>query len=256
MYGSNTIDGTLINAIEKANRLGINIITDGSQPSAKCLSISITEDVPGGVNQVAFEMIGKDGETVSIRSPFTWEMDKKHFLEWIEVAYKQPLRGINRTIAKMVRLMPIDRFDSLRRITNLEKKTVEMLRNELAFLGVNPKGVTLPMLHHLVLIYGGVFNRREGTEKFLDTIFSMVIEGIYRPDKCRSCRRCIYHEDGMRECASVKNPGFSIPLSTELGAVIDSFPDMWVSIKGKHRIALTKYIPEDQKSCVYYKRRF
>lgn len=255
MYGSNTIDRELIDSIEKANKLGINIITDGSQPSAKCLSISIVEDLPGGVNQVEFEMIGSNGETVSIRSPFTWEMTKEEFLKWVEVAYKQPLRRINRIIAKMVRLMPIEKFDALRRVPNLEKKVIEMLRNEFAFLGINPKGITLPMLSHLELIYGGMFNRAEGIERFLDTIFDMVIEGIYRPDKCRSCKHCVHTENGRR-CENFRNEGFSLPMDTKLGNIIDNFADLTVRKVGKKGYAYTKYIPENQKSCAYYKRRF
>lgn len=256
-YGNNTIDRDLIRAIEKANKIGINIITDGSQPSAKCLSISIKSDVPGGVNQVAFEMVGKDGETVSIRSPFTWEMTREEFLAWAEKSYRYPLKNINRTIARMVRLMDIERFDALRRITNLEKRIIEMLRNEFAFLNINPKGITLPMLSHLELIYGGVnmMNRKDGIERFIDTLFNMVIEGIYRPDKCRSCKNCKYDCDGKRYC---KNPvtEFSLPMDTTIGNIISDFPDLQVRVVGKRGYAYTKYIPENQRTCEFYRRRF
>lgn len=255
MYGSNTIDTELIAAIEKANKLGINIITDGSKPSAKCLSISIIDDVPGGVNQVAFEMVGKDGETTSIRSPFTWEMNKEKFLEWVSMANKSPLRRINRTLSKMIRLMPMEKFDALRRITNLEKRFIEMMRNEFAFLGINVKGVNLPMLHHLTLIYGGIFDRKGGTERFLDAILDMVIDGIYRPDRCRSCRYCLDYSSGLRYCNCMRNE-FSLPLDTTIGSVVNEFPDLSIQKVGNSGYAKTHYIPENQKSCAYYKRRF
>ena len=252
---NNTIDRELISAIEKANKLGINIITDGTRPSAKCLSIMINEDVLGGVNQVAFEMVGENGETINRRSPFTWEMNKENFLKWIAVAYKQPLKRINQVIARMVRLMPLEKFDALRRIENLERKTIEMLRNELAVLGINPKGITLPMLSHLELIYGGIIGRPHGDEMFLDTMFDMVIEGIYKPDKCRSCRYC--DNDGeKRFCRNPLNEGFSLPMDTTIGNIITDFPDLQVRVVGTKGYAYTKYIPGNQKTCEYYNRRF
>ena len=251
----NTIDVELIRKIKKANKLGINVITDGSTPSAKSLSIVITDDAIGGASQIFFDMISENGEITSLPSPFTWAMTREKFIEFVEISNKFVLRKIYQTLSRMVRMMPIEKFDILRRIPDLQNQVIKYLYDELAFLGIKPRGISLPMMLHVEMMYGGpLLTHDEGIEHLINDLFDMVIEKRYIPDKCRSCKFCRYDDDGRRYC---DNPGtvFSIPMDTTIGNIIDAFPDLQIRVNANQGYAYTKYIPGYQKNCSVHKRR-
>ena len=124
----NTINGEMISIIKKVNAIGVNVITDGSAPSAKCLTVIIDDNCPG-MKQYKFPILNDKGETKNIPSPFTWVMDKSTFLRWSNIATHGMFKMMNQVLAEIVQEMNVDDFDSLRQISKLETAMIAYFRN-------------------------------------------------------------------------------------------------------------------------------
>lgn len=254
--GNNTIDKELIDNIKKVNKLGINVITDGREPSAQCLTVIIDEGVDAPVQEY-FKVINDD-DVVECASPFTWRMDRASFIKWAHRATSMPFSLIYKSISRVVRGMDTRSFERLRKITNLERLMTEYLAVELNTIGITFKGIAPVGLHHVVFIYGGIFHQADGLDELTIRLMNMVLHGHFIPDKCASCRWCRI-KPGIgteRKCGHPINEGFLIPRDMPTGTVTENFPSVAVLKVGKERDLFTMWIPGYTRSCSDYDRRF
>lgn len=233
----------LYRLIDEVEKLGINVIMDDKEPSAKALTVVIADGCDATA-MYSFPMLNENGESVMVPSPFTWVMDKAAFIRWAEIATHGAMRMVNRSIANVVNAMSVDDFDVIRRVSNLETKVIDLLRTDCLHAGIRLKGLKPAALLHLTMIYGGILHRERGVERIIWEFFSMAVMGKYIPDKCRTCMCCRYVADGTgRYCRSDIREPFNTNGST--------FPD---SFKRKG-IDMTHYITGHVGECIGYMRR-
>lgn len=239
--------------VKKAESMGIHVILDGSEPSVKALSIIVNDDEFAGIRQHSFDIIDDDNTSKSIPSPFTWEMDTTSFMKWAETATHGIMSDINIALANVVRAMSVNDFDIVRRISNLEKEAVDLLRTDCKYAGINLKGLKPAALLHLSMIYGGIIHRQKGIERIIWDVITMVVMGKYIPDKCRTCMFCKHTNEGTgRYCKSPLIDSFTLPDGFTFGEGLNEYPD-FIAKRGK---VMTRFITGHIKECDGYHRRF
>ena len=250
----NTTYEELAKLIEKVTALGIHVIEDGQRHTEKAMTVIITEE--NGIKEmIPFKTI-KDDEVVTGLSPFAWRLDKNEFIKWARVATSQPFAMFNKSLAKLVRLMTVESFESLRKHEHLEDEMLKYIIRELDYTGIGKIKLSKPALFHLTLIYGGLLHREKGIELFIEQLMNMCLSKEFIPDRCRSCKFCKLTDKGtMRYCWNPLNEGFVIPRDILVGKLAESFPDIKIKQYQKYNEAVTRYIPGDIKDCEFYIRR-
>ena len=231
---------SLSKIIKRVERLGIHVILDGREPTAKALTIVIADGAEG-LHQYEFKTLGEDSHNVeSISSPFTWVMDTHAFVKWAETATRGTYALINRALANVVRAMSEDDFDVIRRVKNLEGECIKYLRRDCLQNEIPLKGLTPGAMLHLSMIYGGILHRERGIERMIWDLLSMAVIGNYIPDCCRTCRYCRFvNEATGRYCKS----DIREPFPVEVGG--EQYPDLF-SRKGT---VMTRYITGHITKC-------
>jgi hypothetical protein len=247
--GYNSVDTELISLIKKVNKLGINVVYADQHVSAQCLTVVLDQ-----VEDNTKEMVPVIDGTLS---PFTWKLGTCEFKRWAHIATRYPYNKINELISSIVRRMEPSSFDVLRKHSRLETEFLEKLYTELQTIGFKTK-LNSGVIIRLFLVYGGIFNQELYLEDIIIKLFAMVLNNKFVIDKCRSCKYCQLHPGkGVgRKCVSPANSGFVIPEDMVVGKLLNDFPDIYVKEVGDKNIALTKWIPENKKTCEHYKRRF
>lgn len=251
----NTINGEMISIIKKVNAIGVNVITDGTDPSAKCLTIIIDDNCPG-IKQYEFPVVDDNGNSKNVPSPFTWVMDKSMFLTWSNIATKGMFKTINKVISEIVAEMPVGDFDLLRQIPNLESRMIEFFRYEMKQGNIPFKGFNNPALYHIAMIYGGIFHQHRGIKSLIEDLIKMVSLNKYIRNKCRTCMFHRFTNDGTgHRCGGISVDDFRIEgadaISMQVGANL--FPDATVDRNGYLH---SRYILGNIEKCDGYHRRF
>lgn len=230
---------TLSKTIKRVEKLGIHVILDGREPTAKALSIIITDGAEG-LHQYGFITLGEGNNIESISSPFTWVMDTNAFVRWAEIATHGTYALINRALANVVRAMSVDDFDVIRRVKNLEGEVIKYLRRDCLQNDIPLKGLTSGSLLHLSFIYGGILHREKGIERMIWDLLSMAVIGNYIPDCCRTCRYCKFvNEATGRYCTS----DLRSPFPVEFGG--EQYPDLF----NRNGVVMTRYITGHITNC-------
>lgn len=250
MEGYNTaIDTELNSLIKKTNKLGINVIKEGDHVSSQCLTV-ILDSTDDNKREMVAVIDGNE-------SPFTWRLGTCEFKRWARMATSYPYSKINRTLARLVRLMNTDAFNELRKHKRLEIEFLEMLYAEMGSIGV-PSHINKAVVTRLLLIYGGLVDQDAFIEDLIIEILGMIIKGSFKVNKCRSCKYCdISIKKGAKHrCKAPGFEGFKIPGTMMVDGLLKDVPDFRVVEVGDDRVCMTKYILEMQKTCEHYKRRF
>lgn len=247
--GYNNLDNELLKLVKKVNKMGINVVNAGDPVHSMCLTIVLDQQ-----DDSVKEMV----PVVDDRpSPFTWRLGTYEFKKWARIATKYPYSKLNTLISSIVRRMEPEAFDELRKHKHLESEFLEMLYTEMQSVGLKGK-LSAGIIVRLFLIYGGLIEQEYYIEKVIIKLFTMILNGRFAIDKCRSCRYCRLHVGhGVgRKCVSPTNAGFVIPSDMEIGKVLQDFPEIYIKEVGDKNIALTMWIPENKKTCDHYRRRF
>lgn len=250
----NTINGEMISTIKKVNAIGVNVITDGSAPSAKCLTVVI-DDNCAGMKQFKFPILNDKGETKNVPSPFTWVMDRATFLRWANIATHGMFKMMNQVISEIVTEMQVDDFDSLRQIPKLESAMIAYFRQEMKSVGIPFKGFNNPAMRHVAMIYGGIFHQKQGIKNLIEDLIKMIIFGKYTRNKCRTCFFHKITKDGTGHfCRCSTIDGFKVDgsgVSLDAGAIL--YPDISLD---KNGVLHSRYILGNIEKCDGYYRRF